>query len=152
MPLILGDLQGNLQTEKGMEKGQLLAETQEKILSTTIKEITPFGNKLEFNLAGQVAGALYAGQHIETANVLLKNDGTLEGEFKAIETTKEGDVLVFSAKGVGKQTGISTASVEIEALILTQSKRLAQLNNSWIRIDGTADFGAGDVRLKYYKL
>ena len=141
-----------MQTEKGMEKGQPLAQVQEKILSTTIKEITPFGNKLELNLAGQVAGALYAGQHIETANLLLKNDGTLEGEAKAIETTKEGDVLAISYKATGKLTGTNTVSADLQGFITTQSTRLAQLNNSRIRTDATADFSTGDVRLKYFKV
>ena len=135
-----------------MEKGELLAQVQEKILSTTIKEITPFGVKLELNLAGQVAGGLYTAQHIETVSIFQKSDWTSETEARAIETTKEGDVLMFSYRGTGKPSGLTTVWAESEAIIMTQSPRLAQLNNTRIRAEVTGDFATGDVQVKYYKL
>jgi hypothetical protein len=141
-----------MQTEKGMEKGQLLEQTQEKVLSTTIKEITPFGVKLEINAEGPITGVLYVGKHTETGSLYLKNDGTVELEAKAIDTTKEGDILVISFKGEGRINGNGTGSAEGKSFITTQSTRLAQLNNSFIRVEATVDFGTGDAGLKYYKL
>jgi len=141
-----------MQSQKEIQKGELLAQVREKILSTTIKEITPFGVKLELNLAGQVAGAMYSAQHIETVSIFQKSDGTSETEARAIETTKEGDVLVFSYRGTRKATGLTTVWAESEALVMTQSPRLAQLNNTRIRAEVTGDFATGEVNVKYYKL
>jgi hypothetical protein len=141
-----------MQSEKAVETGELLAQVDEKILTTTIKEITAFGVKLELNLAGQVAGGLYTGQHLETVNMYQKMDGTSETEARSLETTAEGDVLVLSFKGKGRATGISTVSAESEAVIMTKSTRLTQLNNMRIRTEITGDFATGVVRCKYFKL
>jgi hypothetical protein len=139
-----------MKSETMMEKGELIAQVQEKIMTTTIKEATPFGVKLELNVAGQVAGTLYNGQHIETINLYQKPDGTFEGEARAIETTPEGDVLVILFKGTGRPTGPTTVASSSQALIMTQSKRLAQLNNTWIRVEVAANLASGEVQLKYY--
>ena len=85
-----------------------MAQVQEKVLSRTIKEITPFGVRLELNLEGRVSGELYTAQHMETVTLFQKTDGTFESEARAIESTKEGDVLVISYRGTGKQTGLTT--------------------------------------------
>src|SRR5271155_1096065 len=112
-----------MQSEKAMKK-EPMATTQEKVLSRTIKEITPFGVRIELNLEGRVSGELFTAQHMETVSLFQKTDGTFENEARAIETTKEGDVLVISFKGTGKQTGLTTLWGEGEGIIMTQSKRL----------------------------
>jgi hypothetical protein len=139
-----------MQTEKSMKKVPM-AQVQEKVLSRTIKEITPFGVRLELNLEGQVTGELYGGQHMETVSLFQKTDGTFENEARAVETTKEGDVLVISFKGTGKQTGLTTLWGEGEGVVMTQSKKLAQLNGSRIRTEVNADYATGSVEVKYYE-
>jgi hypothetical protein len=88
---------------------------------------------------------------LETVSLFQKTDGTFESEAKAIETTKEGDVLVISYRGTGKQTGLTTLWGESEGLIMTQSKRLAHLSNSRIRTEVNAEYATGEVQIKYYK-
>jgi hypothetical protein len=136
-----------MQTEKSMKPMALLTE---KVLSKTVKEITPFGVRIELNLEGQVSGE-YSAQHMETVSLFQKTDGTFDSEARAIETTKEGDVLVISYKGTGKQTGLTTLHGESEALIMTQSKKLAHLNNSWMKVEVNADYATGEVQIKYFK-
>jgi hypothetical protein len=140
----------NLQTEKSM-KGEPMAVVQEKVTSRTIKEITPFGVKLELNTEGVVTGELYTAQHMETVNLFQKTDGTFESEARAIETTKEGDVLVISYKGTGRQTGLTTLWGESQGIVMTQSKKLAQLNNARLKAEVNADWATGAVQVKYYE-
>jgi hypothetical protein len=139
-----------VETEKGMEAENPLAVLQEKILTWTIKEITPFGIKHEFNTEGKTVGELYSAQHIETANVYIKYDGGGELEARAIEITKEGEDLVLSYKGTGKRTGTTTIEYETQAFIVTSSPRLAQLNNLRIRTKGFLDIATRDITIKYY--
>ena len=141
-----------MQSENATKKGKPMAQVQEKVLSRTIKEITPFGVRIELNLEGQVSGDVYAAQHMETVSLFQKTDGTFESEARAIETTKEGDVLVISYKGMGKQTGATTLWGESEGFIMTQSKRLAELNNSTIGAEVNADYATGVVQVKYYRM
>jgi hypothetical protein len=51
-----------------------MAQLQEKILSRTIKEISPFGIRFELNLEGQVSGEQYMAQHMETVSIFQKTD------------------------------------------------------------------------------
>ncbi|MGA2666328.1 MAG: hypothetical protein ABSF83_15440 [Nitrososphaerales archaeon] len=139
-----------MQTEKAMKKGEPMAQVQEKILSRTIKEITPFGIRIELNLEGQTSGELYTAQHMETVSLFQRTDGTFESEARAIESTKDGDVLVISYKGTGKQTGPTTMWGESEGFIMTQSKKFADLNNAWLKAEVNADIATGVVHVKYY--
>jgi len=140
----------SMQTEKAMKK-EPMAVIQEKVLSRTIKEITPFGVRIELNLEGRVSGELYTAQHMETVSIFQKSDGTFENEARAIETTKEGDVVVISFKGTGKQTGLTTLWGQGEGIAMTQSKRLAQLDGTRMRTEVNADYATGDVQVKIYE-
>ena len=140
-----------MQTEKAMNKNEAMAEIKEKILSTTIKEITPFGIKLELNLEGQLTGELYTAHHMETVSLVQNVDGSFESEARAIENTRDGDMLVISYRGSGKQTGPTTMWGESEGIIMTQSKRLSQLNNARVKTEVTADVASGEVVVKYFK-
>ena len=142
-----------MQSEKTtvLEKGQLVGQVQEKSTTRTVKEVTPFGVKLELNLEGQFAGGMYEAQHIETVSAHLKMDGAMDFEAKAIETTTQGEVLVYVARGTGKQTGPTTFSGEAESLIMTQAPRLAALNNTIVTVEITANPASGEVQLKIFK-
>ena len=139
--------------EEKTENDTPFAYLQEKILTWTIREVTPFGVKYEFNTEGQTTGSLYSAQHIETANIFIKLDGTFAGEARAIEITKEGDQLTFSYLGTaGKLTGPLELSYEMQAFITTSSTRLAQLNNLRIRTEGHVNLATREIRIKYYTL
>jgi hypothetical protein len=139
-----------MQTEKSMRTEEPMAQIKEKMVGRTIKEISPFGIRLELNLEGQISGELYTAQHMETVSLFQKTDGTFESEARAIETTREGDLLVISYRGTGKQTGLTTLWGQSEGIIMTQSKKFAQLNNSRIKAEVTADIATGDVQVNYY--
>ena len=129
-----------------------MAKVQEKVLSRTIKEITPFGIKLELNLEGQVVGEMFTGQHMETVSLFQKTDGTFESEARAIESSKDGDVFVLSYRGTGVQTGLTTMRGQSEGVLMTQSKKYAQLNNTRFRTEVDADVATGDVQVRYYSI
>ena len=147
----------NVESVKDTQGEEEINETpfaylQEKILTWTIREVTPFGVKHEFNTEGQTSGTLYSAQHIETANIFMKLDGTFEMEARAIEITKEGDQLTLSYKGAGKPIGPTELSLENQAFITTASTGLAQLNNLRIRTEGHINFATREIGIKYYTL
>ena len=135
------------QTEK--TKGELLIELHAKGTSTTIKEISPNGVKLEINDTGQVKGR-YDAAHIETVNVFYKTDGSDEWETKAIHTTKEGDFIVIWGNGKGKPAGPTSVGYEGEVHFMTNSHRLSWLNNTTGWIEGVGDNATGESASKVY--
>ena len=129
-------------------KGELVGEIRAKIVSTTIKELTPLGVKLEYNGEGGLTGSKINSRHLETANVFQKMDGTFEWDTKAIETTMEGDVVVASVRGTGKNTGPTTVWGEGEGLFMTQSPRLSSLNGLRTKVEVSGDLATGDYQVK----
>src|SRR6058998_3079744 len=87
-----------MQSTTQMSKGELLFEIQGKTISSTIKEITPHGVRLEMNDEGQTTGKIN-GAAINTINIFLKPDGTNEWEGKALGTTREGDMSQRTYRG-----------------------------------------------------
>jgi len=130
-------------------KGELFGELRARIISTTIKDISPNGAHLEMNIVGQVKGKIDR-EHVETAHVLLRPDGTGEWESKAIQTTKEGDILFSWGEGKGHSTGPMKASWEGEVHFMTKSPRLSWLNNTTVLVEGTTDRAAGEYQGKAY--
>jgi hypothetical protein len=134
-----------------MEKGTLLGETRAKATPMTIKEITPFGIRAEYNDVGEFAGVFNANIN-DTVTGFLKNDGTFDWEVKALWTTKEGDFIVGNAYGTGKMTGPSTSFGEGEVLFMTGSPRLSYLNNKKYRAEVTSDNATGESHAKFFAL
>ena len=136
------------QTEKMQE--ELLGEYHGKIVTTTVKEISPSGVRIEINEEGQIKGKRYNVHHTETASILLKPDGTSEWETKAIETTKEGDVVVAWGGGTGRTSAPNTATWEGKIQYITQSPRLVWLNNATVRVEGTTNLANAEIVGKSY--
>ena len=109
-----------MQSTTQMSKGELLFEIQGKTISSTIKEITPHGVRIEMNDEGQTTGKINGGA-LNTVSVFLKPDGTNEWEGKALNTTKEGDMLVMSSKGTGHMANPTTGAWQGEVFFMTQS-------------------------------
>jgi len=84
-----------------MEKKEMIGEIKEKTQATIIKEFAPDGAMIQYNSIGEFKGKYHA-SHIETVDVKLKMDGTNEWEVRAMEITKEGDVVMITGKGSGK--------------------------------------------------
>ncbi len=138
-----------MQAQVEKTKGELLSELRAKVVTTTIKELSPNGIRLEINGMGEVKGKLDR-DHMETANLLVKLDGTFEWETKSIETTKEGDMIVAWGGGKGRPTGPTTSSWEGEVQYMTQSPRLSWINNTSALVEGTWDRAAGEYQGKAY--
>jgi hypothetical protein len=131
-----------------LSKGELIGEIRAKVVSTTIKELTPLGAKLQYNGEGGLTGAKINSRHLETADIFQKTDGTFEWETKAIESTMEGDMVVASVRGSGKFTGPTTLSGEGAGLFMTQSPRLAWLNGQNVKVEVTGNLASGDYQVK----
>jgi hypothetical protein len=76
-----------------IEKGMLLGEVKAKFIANTIKEITPFGARFEYNAVGQFAGVFTANLS-HTNNVFLKNDGTMDWESKGFLSMIDGNLIL----------------------------------------------------------
>jgi hypothetical protein len=137
------------QREVEQEKGALFGESQTKMVTTTVKEITPHGVKLELNQEGQFAGSAYNAREIGTTSVFWKMDGTFDWETRVIHMTQEGDVIVGSARGTGRSTPSGNV-IEGESLLMTGSQRLSSVNNRRVRIEGTSNMATGETRSKAY--
>lgn len=71
----------------------------------------------------------YSATHLETFNVLLKPDGTREGETRGVEYTKDGTIL-FTSKLTGRMVDPVRRVLESEVTFETTSKKLAWLNST----------------------
>ncbi len=138
-----------MQAQTQMAKGELLYEIQGKTLSRTVKEITPHGVKLQMNDEGQSTGKISAGQ-INTVDLFMKTDGTSEWESKAVQRTNDGDMVVVSGRGTGRSASPNTGTWQGELAFMTQSPKLAWLNNTKGWVEGSAVMDQGTYTAKVY--
>ncbi|HZY94248.1 MAG TPA: hypothetical protein VFE98_05215 [Candidatus Bathyarchaeia archaeon] len=136
------------QTEKMQE--ELLGEYHGKVVTTTIKEISPSGVRLEINEQGHLKGKRYDVNHMETASIQIKPDGTSQWETKGIDTTKDGDAVVSLGGGTGRSAGPNVVAWEGQITYMTQSPRLSWLNNATVRVEGTSNTVNGEIQGKFY--
>ena len=137
--------QAQIQTKKG----ELIGELRGKTVTTTIKEITPFGVRIASNGTGQFTGK-YTASQMDTVNVSLNRDGTSQYETKALQNTMEGDFVVVTSRGNGKSTGPTTVAFEGEVAFMTQSQKLAWLNTTKGWIEGMSNNATGEYQAKIY--
>ena len=130
----------------------LLVEVKEKPTAIVIKEFSQNGAKVQYNSMGEVKGRL-SGSHIETTDIFQRMDGTYDWESRAIETTMDGDVVMISGKGTGKQAAGSTAgNFNGECTCMTMSPKLSWLNNMKVRVEGTFDSKNMETNIKSYQI
>jgi hypothetical protein len=132
-----------------LEKRDMLADFKEKNTTITIKEFNKDGVMMQVNSVGEVKGK-YNADHIETSDTKLKMDGTMEWESRAMETTKEGDVVMVTGKGTGRQEKPMESSYKGEVNFMTNSSRLNWLNNTKAYVEGMIDQKNGEVSGKMY--
>jgi len=141
-----------MQAQAQIEKGTLLNEYHEKATTETIKEITPFGIRIEANTRGDVVGTSYSGRSLHTISQFLKNDGTVDWESKGVEVTTDGALVIATFHGTGRMTGPTTLKAEGEGIYMTQSPKLSWLNNKKCRVEGTSDALTSEVNSKVFAL
>ena len=122
----------------------MIAEIKERTNAVIIKEFNPDGALIEYNSSGEVKGKYHA-NHLETADVKMKMDGTNEWEMRAIEMTKEGDVVMITGKGIGQQNNFTG-----ELTYMTNSPRLSWLNNTKARVEGSTDMKNNEATLRVW--
>ena len=122
----------------------MIAEIKERTNAVIIKEFNPDGAIIEYNSSGEVKGKYHA-SHLETADVKMKMDGTNEWEMRAIEMTREGDVVMITGKGTGQQNNFTG-----ELTYMTNSPRLSWLNNTKARVEGNTDMKNNEATLKVW--
>ncbi len=127
-----------------MEKKEMLAEIKEKTNAIIIKEFSQDGAMIQYNSTGEVKGKYHA-NHVETTDVKMKIDGTNEWETKAIEMTKEGDVVMVTGKGTGQQNTFMG-----EVTYMTNSPRLSWLNNTKAKVEGITDMKNNEATIKVW--
>ncbi len=136
------------QTEK--MKGKLASEFQAKNITTTIKEVSPNGARVETNYVGEMRGEIDA-RYTQTVSGQLKPDGNGEWESKSIMNTTEGDLVFVFGNGKTRTTSANTASIEGELRYMTTSPRLSRLNNATRRIEAELNRATGEYRGKAYE-
>jgi len=124
----------------------MIAEIKERANAVIIKEFNPDGAIIEYNSSGEVKGKYHA-NHLETADVKMKMDGTNEWEMRAMEITKEGDVVMISGKGTGQQNNFTG-----EFTYMTNSPRLSWLNNTKALVEGTTDMKTNEATLRVWQM
>ena|ERR1700676_3188816 len=139
----------NVQAQVQNKKGELIGEVRGKSVTTTIKEVSPFGVRFSTNGTGQFTGK-YTASQMETVNVSLNLDGSSSYESKALQNTLEGDFIVITTRGTGRSTGPTTVAFEGDAVFMTQSKKLAWLNTSKGWIEGSTNNATGEYSIKFY--
>ncbi len=132
-----------------MPEEEFLGELSEKTTSVTIREFTPEGVRISYNLQGQVKGQ-YEAAHMETVDAMFKPDGTYEFEARGLDQTNEGDMILIRAKGTGKTVSPTSVHAEGEATYQTMSKTLEWLNNAKGRFEGTYDLSTGEFIAKIF--
>ena len=138
-----------MQTQTTTTKGELLYEIKSKNVTTTIKDIGPNGIQLEMNDQGEISGKLH-GTHMDTVSVNAKLDGSSDFTVKSIMNTKDGDMVVVTGGGKGKSTNPQTATWQGELHFMTQSPKLAWLNNSTGWVEGQGNMATGQSSAKVY--
>ena len=126
-----------------------LAEIKEKTTAVIIKEFKPDGAMVQYNSMGEVKGK-YHGSHMETVDVMYKMDGTNDWQVKAMEMTKEGDVVMITGNGTGRQEKAMEGSLKGEITYMTNSPRLNWLNGSKATVEGMVDQKNNELSLKIY--
>lgn len=133
-----------------LRAGELIVETKEKGTTVRVKEFAHNGVKLEFNGQGQSTGK-YNGGHLETVDVLQKNDGTYEFEARGVDATAEGDVITYTGKGTGTPAGSpGMATFRGEVKFSTHSDRFKWLNDTKARVEGTTNQMTNEASFKIY--
>ncbi len=133
-----------------MEKREPIAEIKEKVDALIIKDFNQNGAMLQYNSSGDVKGRLH-GIHMETNDVNLKMDGTMDWTLRAIETTKDGDSVMITGNGTGMmEAGSYKATIKGEITYMSNSSRMSWINNLRGDVDGEFDLKDKDISMKVY--
>jgi hypothetical protein len=132
-----------------METIEVLGELKNKFTCMTLKEFSEDGVIMQNNAVGEVNGR-YNADHIETDDIKMKLDGTMEWESRGLDTTKEGDIILSQAKGIGKTEQVTQTTFKGEVSFITNSPKLSWLNKTKGYIEGVLDQKSGEATAQLY--
>ncbi len=132
------------------EKSELLFEYRAKTTTVTLKEFTPEGIRADYNFEGDVTGRFNA-RNTATVHGLTKPDGTFEFEGRSVNMTRDGDVILVTFKGHGRNETPPMGGFESEDSYQTGSSKLSWLNTTKTHSEGTYNFATGESMTKAYK-
>jgi len=136
-----------MQASTQKTKGELIAEIKGKSDSWTIKEVGKNGFIMEMNDSGEITGK-YEARFMETTSIHTKADGTITWEGRGVQNSGP-DMIVTTGKGTATRTPTST-KWEGEITFMTQSPKLAWLNNTKGWQEGTANMADQTFTAKIY--
>ncbi len=139
-----------MQAQKEQQR-EVIGEFRGKTVTTTVRETSLMGVRLESNGQDQFTGK-YDAAEIETVTVFLKTDGTSEWEGKGIQTTNEGDVIVVNGRGTGKATSPTEVSFDGEVVFMTLSPKLSWLNTTKGWVEGATNNATGEYHGRVFAL
>jgi hypothetical protein len=133
-----------------MEKREPIAEIKEKVDALIIKDFNQNGAMLQYNSSGDVKGRIH-GIHMETTDVNLKMDGTMDWTVRAIETTKDGENIMITGNGTGMmESGSYKGTLKGEIVYMSNASTLNWINNIRADVDGEFDLKDKDISMKIY--
>ena len=136
-----------MQASTQKTKGELIAEMKGKSNSWTLKEVSKSGVTMEVNDSGEISGK-YNAQFLETTTVHMKPDGSMTWEGRGMQNSGA-DMIVVTSKGTAHRTP-TTTTWEGDMTFMTQSPKLAWLNNTKGWTEGTANQADQTFTAKVY--
>jgi hypothetical protein len=110
--------------------GELLGEGSGKTTALRVLPSEGQGPKLEVSIQGRSKLLGVEGTDMWTYWQVLRPDGTLFGEGQGVTMTADGEVVRWTAQGVGRPTGRGMGAVYRSSLYAqTSSPKLARLNS-----------------------
>ena len=107
--------------------------------------------KIEFTF--QTSGKILDVEFNNTGTIVNspRPGGLLFGEGQGVAMTKDGEIITWTAQGIGKPTGRGLASSFRESVYLqTQSERLARINSVAVVVEAEFDEN-GNVQAKLWE-
>src|SRR5919198_407914 len=111
-----------------------------KATSTKIIETGKTFVRIESNEKGSVSGKFYEGTHWDTADTIMKEDGTSEWKINFMHITNKGETLIGRGSGIADDPdsrGISR--LKGDGTMWTPSPRLSQLNGAKWTCNGSTN-------------
>jgi len=136
-----------MQASTQKTKGELIAEMKGKSNSWTLKEVSKSGVTMEVNDSGEISGK-YNAQFLETTTIHMKPDGSMTWEGRGMQNSGA-DMIVVTSKGTAHRTP-TTTTWEGDMTFMTQSPKLAWLNNTKGWTEGTANQADQTFTAKVY--
>jgi hypothetical protein len=111
--------------------------------------IPPEGVRIDVAFAGELTGPKLAGKILGTDYVLLRGDGVIKLDVRAVIDTTDGQRIAFRADGVSNVTG-GKATLRENVALHTASPRYAWVNKAQFWATGETDLATGKGTLKGY--